>query len=464
MEVICPLDDRYRNELLKIGLLDCFNEKEYIKNRYLIELYYLNALLKFISHEDYNEFEIFFTQFDKKFTDHDFEKIKLIERTTNHDVKSIEIYLREKIPEKFQGYIHFGLTSQDVNSLGFMIGFIKLIQILKKTLFELENEIEKLIMRSNNIVMCAKTHVQFAVPTFLDKEIYFKYFQIHKYYERLNNYSLNLTCKMGGAIGNLNAHNLCFPNLDWNGFFDNFIDEFTDIFFLNNNSLFEKNKINIKRSYITTQIDDYTSICDILQCMKDILLSIDCYNSYCYSLINDEYFVQSFNDNHVGSSTMPQKINPIDFENAKGNNSLSVSLIDGIIAHLRTKITYQRDISDSTIIRNIPTVFGYTILTINKITKGTILLNPNIIKIKNDLDNNPQIIMEGIQSYLKLCGINDSYEKAKKLSRGKKININDIYEFIDLFEISNDDKIKLKSISPSNYTGIKPKITLFHNI
>lgn len=466
MNFVCPLDDRYRKDLESTGIFDCLNEKEYTKNRYLIELYYLESLLKFISHPDYDEFENFFTSFDKNFTDYDFEQIKLIESTTNHDVKSIEIYLRNKIPKKFMGYIHFGLTSQDVNSLGFMIGFVKLITVTKNVLDNLEKEIEKLIIKTNDIIMCSKTHIQFAVPTYLDKEIYFKYIQIHKYIEKLDMYLINLTCKMGGAIGNLNSHVFCFPNLDWIDFFDKFVDKFVNIYFDSGNNTFEnikKNKVNIKRSQVTTQIDDYSSVCDILECVRDILLSIDSYNSYCYSLINDEYFTQLFNENHVGSSTMPQKINPIDFENSKGNNSISISMINGIIEHLKTKITYQRDISDSTIMRSIPTAFAYAVLTIIKITKGTSLLNPNLDKINYDLDNNPQIIMEGVQSYLKLCGIDNSYEKAKKLSRGKKITINDIHEFIDSFEISHEDKTKLKKISPHNYVGIKPKIILFHN-
>lgn len=460
--MLCPLDDRYARELLNSGIFDCMNDKEYTKNRYLIEVYYINSLLKFISHENYNEFEIFFSHFNKDFTDDDFEQIKSIENEINHDVKAIEIYLRKKIPEKFHNFIHFGLTSQDVNSLGFMIGFVKLINVLKSVLLELEKEIENLIIRTNNIPMCAKTHSQFAVPTFLDKEIYFKYLQIHNYKSKLNNLLSNLSCKMGGAIGNLNVHNFCFPNLDWIDFFDIFVNNIVDIFFDNNNKS-EENKINIRRSYITTQIDDYSGICEVLQCAKDILMCIDSYNLYCYSLINDNYFKLSYDIKHVGSSTMPQKINPIDFENAKGAASIAYGLLTNIKEHLLTKITYQRDISDSIITRNISMTFGYCILFIIKNTKGTKLLKPNLEKINEDLIDNPQVIMEGIQSYLKICGINNSYEKAKIFSRGKKITNKEIYEFIDSFDISDKDKDKLKNLNPYTYTGIKHKIVLFHN-
>lgn len=455
------------------GIYECLSEKEYVKNRYLIELYYLKSLLKFLIYSDnedsrnnikltksdYEEFENFFISFDKNFTDSDFEEIKQIESKIKHDVKSIEIFLKTKIPQKFINYIHFGLTSQDVNSLGYMIGFAKSIKIIQNQLVDLEKEIENLIIKTKDIVMCAKTHAQFAVPTYMDKEIYVKYNKLHNYIKKFEGCFKELTCKIGGAVGNLNAHVFCFKNLDWNDFFDNFVNNFVDMYF--NDST--ENKIIIKRSNLTTQIDDYSSICDVFDCLKNILLEIQDIGSYCYYLINDEYFIQSFNEDHVGSSTMPQKINPIDFENSKGNNSMSIGLIDSFNEHLKTKITYQRDISDSTVLRMTPTIFGHTILTIIKIKDGMRLLYPNIEKINRNLDENPQIIMEGIQTYLKVLDVDDPYNKAKKLSRGSKITMNDIHKFIDSFDITNEDKEYLKSLTPHNYIGIKPKIILYHN-
>lgn len=471
----CPLDDRYYEELNNINLSKCLDEKEFIKNRYLIELYYLQSFFKFIknskkcaefsdlTNEYFEEFEEFLLTFDKNLTDKDYDEIKLIEKTTKHDVKSIEIFLRQKIPKKFCHYIHFGLTSQDVNSLGFMIGFYKMINILQKVLIDFEKEIENLLLKSKDIVMCAKTHVQFAVPTFLDKEIYVKYEQIHKYVENLNEFSKKLTCKMGGAIGNLNAHYLCFPDLDWNIFFDNLVDNIVDIFFENHNKIHE-NKIHIKRSVITTQVDNYCSINDILQCNLDILLYVKNFNTYCYSLINDKYFYQLFDKNQVGSSVMPQKINPIDFENSKGNNNIAKSLTNSIKEHLSSEISFQRDISDSTVLRSVITAFGYTILSILKFIKGLKTLEPNLNKINEDLESNPQIIMEGIQTYLKCCGIQNSYEISKDFCRGKNINIQNIHSFIDLFDINDFHKEKLKSLKINEYVGIKPTIKLYHQI
>lgn len=441
--MLSPLDDRYYELLSKTGITECLSEYEYTKNRVEIEIKYLKKIVEITNCKTSEEInEIFNVNYE--FNKDEFYKIKNIEKITNHDVKAIEIYLRSIFPT-IQNYIHFGLTSQDINSPGFMIGFSKSLNIIKELLNGFEISVEKLIKKTNNITMCAKTHSQFAVPTTLNKEIYCKYLDIHFYVNELNDKCNTMTVKMGGAVGGLNAHYFVYPNIDWIHFFNNFVHE-----------------LHFKRSEITTQIDNYSNICDIFDCIRKLLFHVQNLNNYCYSLINDKYLCMMYDDNHVGSSTMPQKINPIDFENSKGNIVICTSLIDGITEHLRCGITYQRDMSDSTILRNSSTIFGYVCLIIINMTKAINILYPDLDIINNDLNDNPTIIMEGIQTYLKILNVDDPYTKAKKLSRGKKITMNDIHEFIDSFDITLEHKNKLKSITPQNYIPHYPIIKYFH--
>ena len=444
--MLCPLDDRYKNVLAETGIFKCMTEYEYTQNRVYVEMSYLKKLVTDLNILKGKELEELIT-FDINFDINKFEEIKHIEKTTNHDVKAIEIYLRN-IPElsKVKNYIHFGLTSQDVNSMGFMIDFRECMHIVLNYLEKFEMEVETLIGKTTGIVMCAKTHAQFAVPTFLDKEIYCKYIKIHKYVKKFKHILNNeLTVKIGGAVGLLNAHKIAYPSVDWITFMDEFANEF-----------------NFKRSKFTTQIDDYTAICDVFDCVKNILFQIEDLNQYCYCLINDNYFTQQHNDKQVGSSTMPQKINPIELENAKGNISISTGIIEGITKHLRYKISYQRDISDSTIFRNVGMLFGYVLLISINMKKGLSKLNPNIQQITADLDDHPEIIMEGIQTYLKTLDVEDPYNKAKEMSRGKNITLLDIHNFIDSFDIQQNDKDFLKTMRPCNYVGIVQDLQLFY--
>ncbi len=443
---LCPLDDRYKDLLERTGISSCLSEYAYVKNRTEIEYEYLKKIslkLKLLSPEEFAEI---FENSQFLFEYDDFLQIKKIEERTNHDVNSIIEFLRNKYP-KLKNYVHFGLTSQDANSLGFMIGFRKSLKIVFEYTDMFEKSIEGLIKRSHNIVICAKTHAQPAIPTYLDKELYVKYIKIREYSQDIKNRLYhNLTAKMGGAVGTLCAHYLVYPNINWIEFMNEFISEYGFI-----------------RSDYTTQIDNYNSITNILNSINQLLLSIEDLNQYCYSLISDNYFCQKYSSEHVGSSTMPQKINPIELEFSRGSNSLVRGIIFGMIEHLSCRITYQRDISDSYILRNMGLVFGNVLLILIKMSNGIDKLYPNQTHINRDLDMNPTIIMEGVQTYMKILGIEDPYSKAKDFSRGKNITLENIHEFIDLYVKDEKHSTRLKKVSPHNYVCPPFEIIFYHD-
>lgn len=437
---VCPLDGRYKS--LVDPLREHVSEEAYIKHRVVVELRYLTYLAK-VLHLPCGDL----TLVPENISEEDIVEIKSIEAVTRHDVKAIEMFLRRYIkrylPEfAHEQYIHFALTSQDANSLGYMIGYRGSVDTILSSTQSFLSTLQHLItsVHSQHIVMMARTHGQPAVPTYFSKELYVKYNQIHHQYKQVMRSQTDLTAKFGGAVGNFSAHYFAYPDVDWMKFADEFVASF-----------------GFQRSQFTTQIDDYTSIYESLNHVKLLATYSVSFVNYARNLIRDEYFRQAVVAEAVGSSTMPQKVNPVDFENSVANLQLSEAMITSIQSII-TSVQDQRDMSDSSALRSLGTAFGYLMVGITNMNKGTLALTPNIEKIASDLAENPVIIMEGIQTYMKTQGIADAYERIKELSRGRKLSMSEIQEYIQHLDVDEAHKLAMLSLTPEAYAGKVPNI------
>ena len=439
---ISPIDGRYRNKIEK--LTDYFSEKALIKHRLIVEIEYFISLVeiplpqleKFPINKIENLKKIY-----EKFKDEDALEVKKIEKQTNHDVKAIEYFLKNKFDKigisKFKEFIHFGLTSQDINNTSVPLSIKNaIIEEYLPNLNKLLSNLYKLSNESKKIPMLARTHGQPASPTRLGKEIMV-------FIERLENQikvlsSIPNAAKFGGATGNYNAHVISYPEINWRKF----------------SSTFLKKKFGLKHSFPTTQIEHYdyfSSQCDSLRRINNILIDM-CRDIWHY--ISMDYFKQKIVINEVGSSAMPHKINPIDFENAEGNLGIANSLF----IHLSQKLPIsrlQRDLTDSTTLRNTGVPFAHSIIAFKSLNKGLSKLLINKDKISKDLEENWSVVAEGIQTVLRREGYVGAYEKLKDLTRkNKKINQATVNRFIDSLNISLEVKNDLKKITPFNYVGI----------
>ena len=439
---ISPIDGRYQNNIKTLSRY--FSEKALIQYRLIIEIEYFISLVEI----PLPELKSFPTKLIKdlkniyeKFTVEDALEVKKIEKKTNHDVKAIEYFLKNKFDligiSKFKEFIHFGLTSQDINNTSIPLSIKNAI---KEEYFPYINEVlsnlNKLSNESKNIPMLARTHGQPASPTKLGKEIMVFIERLKNQLKTLN--SIPNAAKFGGATGNYNAHMVSYPKINWRDF----------------SSTFLKTKFGLKHSYPTTQIEHYdyfSSQCDSLRRINNILIDM-CRDIWHY--ISMDYFKQKIVKNEVGSSAMPHKINPIDFENAEGNLGIANSLF----IHLSQKLPIsrlQRDLTDSTTLRNIGVPFAHTIVAFKSLNKGLSKLLINNDKISKDLEENWSVVAEGIQTILRREGYVGAFEKLKELTRNnKKIDQTIIHEFINSLEIGADIKNDLKDITPFNYVGI----------
>lgn len=439
---ISPIDGRYQNNIKTLSRY--FSEKALIQYRLIIEIEYFISLVEI----PLPELKSFPTKLIKdlkniyeKFTVEDALEVKKIEKKTNHDVKAIEYFIKNKFDligiSKFKEFIHFGLTSQDINNTSIPLSIKNAI---KEEYFPYINEVlsnlKKLSNESKNIPMLARTHGQPASPTKLGKEIMVFIERLKNQLKTLN--SIPNAAKFGGATGNYNAHIVSYPKINWRDF----------------SSTFLKTKFGLKHSYPTTQIEHYdyfSSQCDSLRRINNILIDM-CRDIWHY--ISMDYFKQKIVKNEVGSSAMPHKINPIDFENAEGNLGIANSLF----IHLSQKLPIsrlQRDLTDSTTLRNIGVPFAHTIVAFKSLNKGLSKLLINNDKISKDLEENWSVVAEGIQTILRREGYVGAFEKLKELTRNnKKIDQTIIHEFINSLEIGADIKNDLKNITPFNYVGI----------
>ena len=442
LTAISPIDGRYRKKLE--ALSNYFSEFALIKYRVFVEIQYFIALweleipqlLKLSKNSVENIEQIFLG-----FSIEDAIYIKKIEEKINHDVKAVEYFIKDKFDElglsKFKEFVHFGLTSQDINNTAIPLilkNFTTDYDLNK--LFEVRNELQVLIEKCEGVSVLARTHGQPASPTKLDKEI--KVFKV-RIDEQIKILKNNLfASKFSGATGNFNAHKVSYPNVDWETFGRNFCEK----------------KLKLHYSFPTTQIehyDHYAALCDSKSRINTILIDL-CRDMWSY--ISLDYFNQKINKNEVGSSAMPHKVNPIDFENAEGN----LGLANSIFRHFSQKLPIsrlQRDLTDSTVLRNAGVPISHSILSFESLIKGLKKLNVNKKKIHDDLNENWIVIAEAIQTILRREGFKNPYEKIKELTRNnKKITKTDLLVFINRLDVSKQIKEELKNISPKNYTGI----------
>jgi len=442
LEAISPIDGRY-NGKTKV-LSSYFSEFALIKYRVKVEIEYFKHLIDnnigILSNFPKDKIDLL-DQIVDSFSLEDGQKIKVIEKVTNHDVKAVEYYIKDEFDkigglEKYKEFIHFGLTSQDINNTALPL-MVKdsLEDVIFPSLRQVIGEINEMVSEFRGIPMLAKTHGQPASPTTLGKE--FAVFE-----ERLNDQmslliDLPIKAKFGGATGNLNAHKVSFPDIDWLEFANTFVEY----------------KLGLKRSKYTTQIAHYDHLGAIFHTLARInTILIDfCRDLWTYIMM--EYFKQKVIANEVGSSAMPHKVNPIDFENAEGN----LGLANAILEHLAAKLPIsrlQRDLTDSTVIRNIGVPFGHILIACKSIQKGISKLKLNEAKLNADLDANWAVVAEAIQNILRREGYPKPYEALKGLTRGKSsITKNDIHTFIGTLEVSEDIKNELLAVTPFNYVG-----------
>ncbi len=439
---ISPIDGRYFDKTKVLNKY--FSEKALMFYRVKVEIEYFISLcnigipqLENFESKKFDELRKIYLEFSNK----DASEIKDIERITNHDVKAVEYYIKQKFDTlnltEFKEFIHFGLTSQDINNTAIPLSlrdFIKEVYIpkLNNVLDSINNKCKEL----KDITIISRTHGQPASPTKLGKE--FKVF-----WTRINNQLSTLkeipnSAKFSGAVGNFNAHHVAYPNIDWKKFGRNFIE----------------NKLNLNYSFPTTQIEHYDSfaaLCDNCRRINNILLDM-CIDIWSY--ISHDYFKQKIIKGEVGSSAMPHKVNPIDFENSEGNIGLANSLFD-FLSNKLPKSRLQRDLSDSTVLRNVGVPFGHSLISFESILNGLDKLYLNEDKINKDINENWIVVSEAIQTILRREGYSNPYEIMKELTRkNEKIDKESIHRFIDDLEINDAIKKELKQISPYNYTGI----------
>ena len=442
LDAISPIDGRYNSKTKE--LQKYFSESSLIKYRVQVEIEYFIALCNSsiiqLNHFPSEKFNLL-REIYSNFSSEDAKRIKEIESTTNHDVKAVEYFIKEKFNElslsEFNEFIHFGLTSQDINNTAVPFSIKKsLEEVFYPELLELIKTLENKADEWNNIPMLARTHGQAASPTRMGKEI-------RVFVERINNQFILLneiphTAKFGGATGNFNAHHVAFPDINWFDFANNFL----------------KDSLDLSRQQTTTQIEHYDNLAAIMNNISRINTILIDFSRDIWAYVSIDYFKQKIKKDEVGSSAMPHKVNPIDFENAEGNLGFANGVFDFMAKKLPIS-RLQRDLTDSTVLRNIGVPIAHTLIAIKSLKKGINKLVINKEKIKIDLEDNWAVIAEAIQTILRREGYPNPYEALKKLTRlNSKITKETIIEFIDSLEIDEKIKSELKNISPSNYTGI----------
>ena len=442
LNAISPIDGRYAT--ITSELQDYFSESALIKHRIKVEIEYFISLCEFDLPQLKNFNKAYFSKLREIYSDFkvkDALDVKLIEKKTNHDVKAVEYFIKQKFNDlkisEYSEFIHFGLTSQDVNNTAIPL---ILKDVLQKVYYDkIEKIIEALdnkIKVWNNIPMLSRTHGQAASPTKLGKELNVFKVRIDEQLSLLK--KIPISAKFGGATGNFNAHIVAYAKYDWLEFSKKFIEK----------------KLHLKHSFPTTQIDHYDHLAAIFDNLKRINNILIDFNRDIWQYISMGYFTQRVSKNEVGSSAMPHKVNPIDFENSEGNLSFANSIFEFLSRKLPIS-RLQRDLTDSTVLRNLGVPFAHTMIALNSINKGLNKIEVNKKTINEDLENNWAVVAEAIQTILRRENYPQPYEALKNLTRtGKKIDQNNIEKFIENLDVKESVKLELKKIKPSNYTGI----------
>jgi len=442
LNAISPIDGRYRGKISKLA--DFFSEEALIKYRVRVEIEYFISLceiplpqLEKFNHHLFDDLRKIYINF----TTEDAQKIKEIEGITNHDVKAVEYFIKQKFDvlglQNFKEFIHFGLTSQDVNNTAIPLSIKEAMnEVYLPNYFQVLEKLQELVIEWKDISMLARTHGQPASPTRLGKEIDVFVVRLKEQYNLLN--QIPNAAKFGGATGNFNAHKVAYPMIDWKAFGSKFVTE----------------KLGLQHSFPTTQIEHYDHMAALFDSLKRInTIMIDLDRDF-WTYVSMDYFKQKIKAGEVGSSAMPHKVNPIDFENSEGNLGIANALFEHLSAKLPIS-RLQRDLTDSTVLRNIGVPFGHTIIAFTSTIKGLNKLLLNKQKFEQDLENNWAVVAEAIQTILRREAYPNPYEALKGLTRtNEKINQNSISNFIDTLAVSPEIKKELKAITPANYTGI----------
>ena len=438
---VSPIDGRYRKQVEDLSMY--FSEYALIKYRVRVEIEYFIALcelpLEQLKSFDQTNFEALRNIY-KNFSTEDAQKVKDIEKITNHDVKAVEYFIKDEFKklgiEKYGEFVHFGLTSQDINNTSVPLSLLEGIRdAYMPALNEVIEILEGFSKEWENVSMLAHTHGQPASPTRLGKEIYVFVARLKEQLRLLE--TVPYSAKFGGATGNFNAHNFAYPGIDWNKFAASFVE----------------GKLGLKRSYPTTQIEHYDNLAALFHNLERInTILIDLARDM-WTYISMEYFRQKVKAGEVGSSAMPHKVNPIDFENAEGNFGIA----NAIYAHLASKLPVsrlQRDLTDSTVLRNVGVPLAHSIISLRSLKKGLGKLILNEAALDKDLEANWAVVAEGIQTVLRREGYPNPYEALKALTRGNAgITKESIQEFVKELNVSDSVKQEILVITPQNYVG-----------
>ena len=443
LSAISPVDGRYRGKTKPLSKF--FSEEALIKYRIQVEIEYFISLceIPLPQLKDFNSsfFEDLRSIY-KQFSEENAKEVKEIEKKTNHDVKAVEYFIKVEFDKldlnKYKEFIHFGLTSQDINNTSIPLSIKEAIhQVYLPNLEDILVSLSNLSDKFKGIPMLSRTHGQAASPTLLGKEI-------SVFSHRLEEQKYSLTqirnaAKFSGAVGNFNAHFVAFPDIDWKKFSKNFVE----------------NTLGLDFSYPTTQVEHYDSIAALSDALKRINTILIDFNRDIWTYISLDYFKQDIKEGEIGSSAMPHKVNPIDFENAEGN----LGIANAILSFFSNKLPVsrlQRDLTDSTVLRNIGVPFAHILVAFKSIVNGIEKLKINEKKIYSDLENNWSVVAEAIQTILRRENFSNPYEVLKGLTRtNNHITKNTIHKFLDTLELNEKLKKELKSITPFNYTGIK---------
>lgn len=441
LQAISPIDGRYASKTA--SLIPFFSEEALIRYRVQVEVEYFIALVELplpqlssFDKELFSELRDLYLTFSIS----DAQHIKDIEKITNHDVKAVEYFIKEKFEalglQKYKEFIHFGLTSQDINNTAIPLSLKDAMNdVYVPLLYKVIDKLKELAAEWALIPMLARTHGQPASPTRLGKEIEVFVVRIQEQFELLND--IKSAAKFGGATGNFNAHKVAYPKIDWKDFGSKFVQ-----------------RLSLHHSFPTTQIEHYdhmAALFDALKRINTIILDLD---RDIWAYVSMDYFKQKIKEGEIGSSAMPHKVNPIDFENSEGNLGIANALFEHLSAKLPVS-RLQRDLTDSTVLRNVGVPIGHTLIAFQSTLKGLNKLLLNEAKFAEDLENNWAVVAEAIQTILRREGYPNAYEALKGLTRtNEKINQKSISEFIETLDISEAIKKEMHAVTPANYTGI----------
>ena len=442
LKAISPIDGRYADKTT--SLVPFFSEMALIRYRVQVEVEYFIALcelplpqLAAFPKEKYTDLRKLY----QNFTEEEALKVKEIEQTTNHDVKAVEYFIKEAFDylqlQPYKEFIHFGLTSQDINNTAIPLSIKEAVrQVYLPALEQLLGKLRSLVVQWKDVPLLARTHGQPASPTRLGKE--FEVFVVRIEQQLQTLIAVPYAAKFGGATGNYNAHKVAYPNIDWKAFGTRFVEEI----------------LVLHHSFPTTQIEHYDHLAALFDALKRINTILIDLNRDIWTYISMDYFKQQIKAGEVGSSAMPHKVNPIDFENSEGNLGIANALLEHLSAKLPIS-RLQRDLTDSTVLRNVGVPFGHILIALQSTLKGLNKLLLNEDKIRQDLQDHWAVVAEAIQTILRREGYPNPYEALKALTRtNTTITAETISSFIDTLEVSEDVKAELKVITPENYTGV----------